>query len=212
MTKLILRTALAACLFSGLSVAGEVNNGQVTTFVPNTTAKASEMNTTINALISAINDNASRIAALEGTVSADNNLTGAIFCVYDLNNSVEASNSPGYISVATGPMLTRLEFLDASNARTTEVSLTFVSVTTGEGGLDVDTEVFDPEDWSYTVDANKVVTLTRPGDQLVFRLALDNRLVVGTFSETEQNASEGNSLFDAVLAVGVRVANSSACD
>lgn len=210
--KHLQQIALVACLAAGPALADEVDTGQITNFVPNTTAKASEMNMTINALITAINDNASRIAVLESTVSPGNDLSGAIFCLHELNNSVEASDSPGYISVATGPMLTRLEFLDASNARTTEVSLTLVSVTTGVGGLDEDTEVLDPEDWSYSVNADKVVTLTRPGDQVALQLTLDNRLIVGTFSETERNDNNTGSLFDANLSVGVRVPSVNACN
>ena len=52
------------------AVAAEVNDDNVTTFEANTPAVAAQMNSTMNALITAINDNSARLTALEDAADA----------------------------------------------------------------------------------------------------------------------------------------------
>jgi hypothetical protein len=72
-------------------MAASVNQGKVADFQPNTKARASEMDRTINARITAIDDNAAQISAIEAIVTPVSNLTGAVFCLYEINNSLKGS-------------------------------------------------------------------------------------------------------------------------
>ncbi len=79
----------AISLGSTLSFAGEV--GSTTTFASGTPALASEVNGNFTALISAINDNATRIAALEAA-APDNSVAGSTYQVHTINSSVAAGS------------------------------------------------------------------------------------------------------------------------
>lgn len=77
--------AAAAC-FTLQASADQVNSAAVTTFQPGTTLKSQDINTSINALVTAINDNAKRIAALEqaGTASTTPSVSGKQYCIHSI--------------------------------------------------------------------------------------------------------------------------------
>ncbi|MEX2489458.1 MAG: hypothetical protein WD356_08035 [Pseudomonadales bacterium] len=79
---------VAAVTFCGLASAGEVDTGSVTTFSAGESAVAAEVNANFNALITAINDNATRIAELE---SPDNSVAGHTYTVFFAGSFLAAS-------------------------------------------------------------------------------------------------------------------------
>lgn len=64
-------TTLAISMLATSASADTVDAANVTTFVPNTPSRASEVNVTVQALITAINDNANRIADIEAAVQTN---------------------------------------------------------------------------------------------------------------------------------------------
>lgn len=70
---------IAAVTMCGMANAGEVDTASVTTFSSGTPAVASEVNGNFDALITAINDNAARIAALE---TLDNSVAGSTYTIF----------------------------------------------------------------------------------------------------------------------------------
>jgi hypothetical protein len=100
-------TALAiaiAAMFANTVGASDVDESGVTTFTTGTPAVALEVNNNFSALVTAINDNATRIAALELTNSSVNSaadLNGALYCIYEFvvdvgASDVENSGEPDY--------------------------------------------------------------------------------------------------------------------
>ncbi|HKI74325.1 MAG TPA: hypothetical protein VJ998_06775 [Pseudomonadales bacterium] len=73
-----------AAWFAMQAGAAEVDSASVTTFQPGTTLSSQELNTSISALITAINDNASRVAALEETQNAATTVSGKQYCVHSI--------------------------------------------------------------------------------------------------------------------------------
>jgi hypothetical protein len=101
-------TALAiaiAAMFANTVGASDVDESGVTTFTTGTPAVAAEVNNNFGALITAINDNATRIASLEATnssVTSAADLNGSLYCIHDLvvdvgAADVENSGDPEYI-------------------------------------------------------------------------------------------------------------------
>lgn len=86
--KKVLLTGLTAAMLSSASFAGEVTGySDVTAGTP---ATAAAVNGNFQALISAINDNAQRIAVLEAaTVNLQDSLTGATFSVFHIGGESE---------------------------------------------------------------------------------------------------------------------------
>lgn len=78
----ICAAAFAAVGFS--AQAGEVDDSNITTFQANTPAVAAEVNSTISALITAVNDNAARIVALENAAAEETaSVSGRSYTFYE---------------------------------------------------------------------------------------------------------------------------------
>ena len=78
---------LAAAGIAMPSFAGDVNSASVTTFQSGTTLSSQQLNTTINALVTAINDNAAKIAALEAAQSTQPtspSVAGKSYCAHSI--------------------------------------------------------------------------------------------------------------------------------
>lgn len=80
--KHMILAGAVATVFAGSAVAAEV--GQVTTFTSGTPAVAAEVNANFQALISAINDNNSRIATLEAAQAASDSVSGRYYKLRDM--------------------------------------------------------------------------------------------------------------------------------
>lgn len=87
--NMILAGAIST-LMTGAAIAGEV--GSVTTFSANTPAVASQVNANFDALITAINDNNSRIAALEAAAPT-NNVSGKTYALEQIGILLRGNNS-----------------------------------------------------------------------------------------------------------------------
>lgn len=94
MKNLNLAVAILAFAGFGTAVADTVNPANVTTFQSGTPALASEVNTTIQALITAINDNATRIAAMETSQASlvPGDINGSVYCIFSLSAGVGAGD------------------------------------------------------------------------------------------------------------------------
>lgn len=79
-TKFFLILAMTASL-AGPANADDVDASAVTTFQDGTPALAGEVNGNFQALIDAINDNASRLAALEAASGSDDSVAGHVFAL-----------------------------------------------------------------------------------------------------------------------------------
>ena len=85
--KKVILTGLTTAILSTGAFAGQVTAGtDTTTFSSNTAAVASEVNGNFNALITAINDNNTRVAALEAQVAAlqSKDVSGKTYLYRDL--------------------------------------------------------------------------------------------------------------------------------
>jgi len=93
----------AALFLTGSVFADEVDESSVTSFTDGTPAVAGEVNANFQALIDAINDNASRIAALESSSSSDSNsVSGATFRLNQIGNILTGGPGGNDVSVITG--------------------------------------------------------------------------------------------------------------
>jgi hypothetical protein len=99
-----LAIAITAIFINSVN-ANEVEESGVTTFTTGTPAIAAEVNDNFGALITAINDNATRISALENSnrpITSAADLNGTLYCIHDLVVDVgaadlEHSGDPDYI-------------------------------------------------------------------------------------------------------------------
>lgn len=92
MKKVIALTA-ALALSAGTLIAGQVNNSGVSTFTAGQPAVAADVNSTFQALITAINDNATRIAALEAAAPSLS-VAGKSFSVRSIISEVAVGENP----------------------------------------------------------------------------------------------------------------------
>ena len=219
--KNILAIATALTLSSSLLVAGTVNNENVTTFTAGSPARAADVNSTIQALVSAINDNASRIAALEDS-APDSSVAGNSYQLRSINSMVAVGDTESYSSA--GPN----NFANISNG-TLSATLTFDSTgsngtLTIDAGNDESYEVNVPsnklENFTDDVGENSTFTYTQTGNTvsaifdedggsftLEFLVSADGSLLVTATSDvgstTFNDGSNGEEAF-VELVIGVR--------
>ena len=84
---------LSSLILSTAVIAGTVNQASVTTFEDGTAAVAGEVNANFQALITAINDNASRITALESADGANNSVSGNTYTLKQLGIVLSGNNN-----------------------------------------------------------------------------------------------------------------------
>jgi hypothetical protein len=223
MKKVIALTA-ALTLSASAVIAGEVNNGNVTTFQSGQPAVAADVNSTFAALITAINDNATRIATLE-EATPDNSVAGKTYAIRSINSQVAAggenytpSGPNGFVNVSNGTLSATLTFDSAG------LSGTFVN----DDGSDQEFEVNVPTNKieNFTDDlgdsgpitfeqvgSNLAVTFDEGGGEFFtinFLVSGDGSLLVATTSEFDSNefndGSTGESAFVELL-IGVQASS-----
>lgn len=200
-------------LISHVASAGEV--GTTSTFQSGTPALASEVNGNFDALIAAINDNASRIAALEAANAAapDDSVAGHTYSIQTLNTDLSvgvgtgqtynsgAPNQNGFANIGHGSFQTTIAFAStggtftetfaASSDKEYEVNLPnyqYTDWTDAQGGV---------TNGTYQQNGN-VLTLTFPGDpgepdeQVTLIVSEDGSFVSGVLVEQGQDDFEGN--------------------
>ncbi|MAY39134.1 MULTISPECIES: hypothetical protein [Spongiibacter] len=171
--KNVLAIATALTLSSSLLIAGPVNNENITTFTAGSPAVAADVNSTIQALVSAINDNASRIAALEDS-APDNSVAGNSYQLRSINSMVAVGDTESYSSA--GPN----DFANISNG-TLSATLTFDS-TGSNGTLTIDAG--NDESYEVNVPTNKLENFTDDAsDNSTFTFTQTGNTVSATFDE-----------------------------
>ncbi len=95
--------ALIALAMANPVVADEVNSEAVTTFEQGSTLSSSAMSTTIGALVTAINDNAERIAAMEEPMAGGTDVSGKSCCMISIGTGMFAPSIPAEIDIKGTP-------------------------------------------------------------------------------------------------------------
>jgi len=212
MKKLSLALAITTMVATAPALADTVNPANVTTFQGGTPAVASQVNGTVQELISAINDNATRIAAIENaeTSLVPGDITGNLYCFFSLSTGVGAGD-PGLDGVGS--------WVGASSGRS-QGSLTFTSTTEGTLNIAVDSfqealsptyAMFDASDGAgseaitYTLVNNTLtITYTAEGDSDVMFMSPDGNTILFGISELERSSDNSGNWFLADLVIGMR--------
>lgn len=198
--------------FSTTASADTVNPTDVSTFQSGTPALASEVNGTVQALITAIDDNAARIAAMEADQASPipGDITGNTYCLFSLGSGVGAADPD--------PVSGEGAWLAATAGRST-ATLTISSGMQATIELTADDfrEAFSPanvvNDVSDTLEielatwtlVNNLLTLTYPdASQDMAIVSADANMLVFNVSETERTFDNSGEIFIVDMIVGVR--------
>ena len=166
------------------SISLHAGNASITPFVQGEEATSSEVNATLNALVTAINDNHSRLASLEGA-SVNNSVAGRSYQFFGLE---EAFLGDGELSIATP--ITRTNTVTLNLSTDNSFTLNTVSdsaVIAAEGSilqgpsgsvirLDDNASISDGGSWSQN---GETVTLTFASQGArILHVLLDGRFIV----------------------------------
>lgn len=193
MKKIVLTTMCLAAIEA--TIAAEVDEGNVTNFQSGQPALASEVNGTFAALISAINDNATRIAAIEDA-SNNNSLDGKTFSFSSTEVGVASSND-GTFGFARSDICSfsgTIAFSTASTGTITQ-SDNCAELVLNSGNTRI--ELLDPEsgDESFTyIQSGNTVTLTFPDPEdgsLELVVSADGSILIGALFESEDEPENG---------------------
>ena len=207
-----------AGLLSATAQAGEVDDTNVTTFQANTPAVAAEVNTTIGALITAINDNAQRIAALEDTTADAQSVSGHNYRFADMEVGANASTDDrstltsifGYNSVimfdaaGTGMIVAATETDIIVDTRTYRAFIDPVQqdlITDSQADAFIST---GSEQISFTwTQSGETVTIDDGEDTQTFYVAMDGSVLIT--QNTDMSDIPGYEGGNVNIVVGVRV-------
>ena len=210
-----------ALILSSLQAFGDsVAEQNITTFSANTPAVASEVNANFQALIAAINDNASRIEDLELDAN-DNFVGGRTYRIFSINAEVaggdgNADQQNDFANISTGALEGVLVF--------DEINMTGTLTVTQDEFYEVNIPGYAVNDFSdspsdlgaaepFTFEqTGNSVTVTIPEDggsfEIIFTVAGDGNVIVGSSTEkpsatTFGDGSPGVSAFNELI-IGVR--------
>ena len=207
-----LAIAITAVFITSVN-AHEVDDSVVTTFSAGTPAVATEVNTNFAELISAINDNAVRIAAFEKlsnpVVNAED-LDGSRYCYHFLDVGVGAEDSrplsAGWKIASTGSETGQIDFSSSTQGT--------ISPTKGiwyeqSHPLAIESEIDDPELFMFSYSAPYVtITFTLDdGETETDRWILSpdgNTLILNFFSDVERSYDDTGNFGNAGMAIGIR--------
>ena len=172
-------TLILSGLISAGAIADTVNESNVTTFQAGTPAVAAQVNTTIQALITAINDNATRIAALE-EAAPSNSVVGKTYSLKQIGVLFRGNNTD-YATVGntsqtyTLTLNANMSFTLVGSENEGEVGITGNTIAFCNGDCPVD------ETGTYS-QTGSVVTLTF-GDASTAEFTVANNASVVILSE-----------------------------
>lgn len=192
---------VAAVTLCGTVSAGEV--GAVTTFSAGSAAKAAEVNANFDALIAAIDDNATRIAALE---TPDNSVSGHSYSLHFAGTflAAEVDTDDGSRDFAdiehyVGEATLNFSADNTGNGDSHDVAGANVSVS-GGGGIGFNGDGAEPIEsltftWSQT---GNVVTVNIDGESetLTFVVSADGSLLVGRGTDSGTETRDDGSSTD----------------
>lgn len=205
--RMIKTAALLGTLASANAFAGEVNANAVVEFSSGSVARASEVNGNFSALISAINDNAARIADLESSApSAD--VEGHVYRFIEIEVGVEGENGN---SEPQSNARNRVFFW--SNAGTLSFSGGTVSVAgdqaveavverTNNGVFAETISEVDSPSGTFTQSGSEVAVAI-DGDNFTFHVSADGSVMVARVLDIIPAGSVTGA--DANMIIGVRV-------
>lgn len=219
--KKVMMTTAALMMATPMALAGAVDSSKVITFAAGTPAVAAQVNDTISALITAIDDNAERLAALE-TAATDNSVANTTYIMQSINSGIGVG----------GKNVEQDEFANVTNG-SLKATLTLGENGMGtfavEAGEDAEYEINTPSNnfinyavdeqaetinITYTQTANTVV-VTFPEDNTTFDVEFlvsgDGSMLVATTKEYDGDASyDDGSIGEFAfveLIIGTRTAN-----
>ena len=214
-----LAIAITAVFITSVN-AHEVDDSVVTTFSAGTPAVATEVNTNFAELISAINDNAVRIAAFEklsSPVISAEDLDGSRYCYHFLDVGVGAEDSrplsdalphevfAGWKIASTGSETGQIDFSSSTQG-------TIVTIQHGwyeqSHPLEIESEIEEPELFMFSYSAPYVtITFTLDdGETETDRwiLSPDGNTLILNFSYVERSDDDTGNFGNAGMAIGIR--------
>jgi hypothetical protein len=187
-------------LICGQAAAETVEESDITTFEDGTPAVAAEVNANFQALITAINDNATRLAAIEA--SAGSSVAGKTFRLNQIGILLRGDGN----GAATAANLSQTYLVtfdsDMSFSFVGEESEGELQTTTGVFGSVVESEAVDVSG-SYSQSSSNVTVDFGGGETVTFTVSADgNVLLLGEFKFEED---EGFQRSETSYIVGVAI-------
>ncbi len=209
----IFQLAIATLTITGFgyAAADPVNPANVTTFQSGTPAFAGEVNSTLQALIVAIDDNAARIAAVETEQSrlVPASVEGSTYCVYDLSAGVGASDPDpvtgdgNWMGASAGAAIFEVTFT-AGQVTLTSIADSFYEALGPSNRLLDSSDPLGSESATWT-QVGHVVTITFPDlIQDTLLITPDSNVIILSLAEFDRASDNSGDWFGADLAVGVR--------
>ncbi len=212
----IFQLAIATLTITGFgyAAADPVNPTNVTTFQSGTPALAGEVNSTLQELIAAIDDNAARIAAVETEQArlVPASVDGSTYCIYDLSAGVGAGDPDlvtgdgNWMGASAGAAIFEVTFTSAQ-VTLTSIADSFYEALAPSNRLLDSSDPLGSETATWTQVGN-VVTITFPDlVQDTFLVTPDSNVIILSLAEFDRASDNSGDWFGADLAVGVRAAS-----
>ncbi len=211
-----LQLAIATLTITGFgyAAADPVNPANVTTFQSGTPALAGEVNSTLQELIAAIDDNAARIAAIEAAEASPipASVEGATYCVYDVAVGVGAGDlnagtgQGNWMGAAAGAAVFEITF-NAGQATLTSLADSFYEALAPSNELFDSSDTLGSESVTWTQVDNLVTLTFSDQGQDTFLVTPDRNVMILTLAEFDRASDDSGDWFNADLAVGVRAAS-----
>ena len=205
-----LAIAITAVFITSVN-AHEVDDNVVTTFSAGTPAVATEVNTNFAELISAINDNAVRIAAFEklsSPVISAEDLDGSRYCYHFLDVGVGASDVEhyGWKIASTGSETGQIDF--SSSTQGTISPYSRHGWYEQSHPLAIESEIEDTESFMFSYSA-PYVTITFADDDGETEtdrwiLSPDGNTLILNISDVERSDDDTGNFGNAGMAIGIR--------
>lgn len=187
-------TILVLSLIGLQATADTVVSTSVTTFEPGAPLQSSQMNTTLNALITAINDNAAKIAAMEAAAAAPLDVAGREYCVTDLETGFFVSGTqPNDVGVTRGSIKAALVLAAGGTATLTTFQDDFKDAFP-------DFSVFNSNEplgtfqITWTLTGNVLALDFGDGDVEEFSVSKSGELIVGGIAAAD-TADDGSGIW-----------------
>lgn len=190
MKKTILAATIAAFMPT-MMIASEVDSTAVTTFQSQTPAVASEVNANFSALITAINDNATRLAALEAAATAIS-VSGNGYKLFAVNPDLAVADDSSFVNIAAGLTQAVLSFGTGGSGTLNITDDAFYEVNFPSNQLfNFSGEEVGIENFTYTQDGSTVTITFVDNSTMQFTAAADGSLLVGVDNRYDLNATFG---------------------
>lgn len=216
----LFQLAIATLMISGFgsAAADSVNPANVTTFQSGSPALASEVNSTIQALITAIDDNATRIAALEADAASlvPPSVEGSTYCMFSLSTGVGAGDDQDpdpaiqnglWMGAASGASTNTLTFTSSTQVTISSPGDTFYEALAPSNFLVDQSDGPGTETVTWTQSGNTVTLTFGVGDEASFMLSADGNIMISNDTELDRSGDNSGDWFSADLNVAVRAAS-----